>query len=663
MTFSFAITVIFWLYVIFWIQVPGMLLVDFLLPRRLKAYTRLLSGFFLGFICLATIYFIESIIGINGLIAVAGPVLSVIAFIRYFKKGRPSVYNAYEHFKWLGILIFGFIFIVSTINFQLKYAGALSGQTTQVYHDFLFHTGNIVSLSRSFPNGDIRISGLTFYYHYFYELIFAMCKHIFGMDAFRLYMNGNALICAWPLTLAMMIVGERLRGDRSIRGVRYYSYYAGMLVSCICLLPVNVVGAKLPTSWLNNHLFGNGNAMGLALSITVLLVDVLVEVWYDKFSVRVMIAIYLLAATATGLKGTTGIVLVTISWSVFIIESIIVKKIHMPRFFYVFCASLGFVLTYLIVTVGLNPSGSNNRAMEVTPAGTLDASRVGQVFSKLGLDYMAFPWVIIAVLLCIVCIVGPCILAFTAFAYSKFKTLVKENVIGDIFGWFAIGSVIIGVAAFCSVSVPGLSQGYFVITNAAFIFYGAMKYLIENKKTLISYVTYLFFGIGTAFLIIDIGYFCYDDCKQEAVYESEAGDRQDLVSAGTMEAYLWLRDNTPEDAMVAVDRFTEDLDYRSIYFYCSAFSERQVYIEGYDYSDITEKQVEAMFSINEKFYSEDTAVAEAAMEMSGVDYLVVTKLNHPDYQENSPKLKLVFTNDDVSIYRYYSDGGMSAVNN
>ena len=663
MTFSFSITAIFWLYVIFWIQIPGMLLEATLLPRRFKLSTRLLSGFFLGFICLATLYFIESLTGVQGIIIVSGPVLSIIAVIYYLKKGRPSLYNAYEGFKWIGIIIFGFIYLVSTLNFQLKYVGALSGETTQVYHDFLFHTGNIVSLSRSFPNGDIRIEGLTFYYHYFYELIFAMCKHIFGMDAFRIYMNGNSLICAWPLTLAMMIVGERLRGGRKCIGIRYASYYAGLLVSCICLLPVNVVGAKLPTSWLNNHLFGNGNAMGLALSVMVLLVDVLVDVWYDKFSVRIMIAIYLLAATATGFKGTTGIILVVISWSVFIVESILVKKIHMPRFFYVFSVSLGFVFTYLVVTVGMNSSGSNNRAMEVTPAGTLDASRVGQIFSKVGIDYMAFPWVIIALLLCVVCIVGPCILAFGGFTVGKFKNLIQNKVIGDIFDWFVIGSTIIGVLGFCTISVPGLSQGYFVITNAAFIFYGAMKYVIDHKKTLISYITYIFFGVGTAFLVIDIAYFCYDDFKQEEIYESEAGDRQDLVSADTMDAYLWLRDNTDEDSLIAVDRFTEDLDYRSIYFYCSAFSERQCYIEGYDYSDITEKQIEAMLSINEKFYSEDTAVAEAAMEMSGIDYLVVTKLNHPNYKSSSTKLKLVYTNDDVSIYRYYSNGGMSAVNN
>jgi len=67
------------------------------------------------------------------------------------------------------------------------------------------------------------------------------------------------------------------------------------------LLPLNVVGGTFPVSWLDNHLFGNGNAMGLAMALTILCVDILVEVWYDKYSFKVMCAIFVLAAATTGL--------------------------------------------------------------------------------------------------------------------------------------------------------------------------------------------------------------------------------------------------------------------------------------------------------------------------------------------------------------------------
>ncbi|WP_028234647.1 hypothetical protein [Pseudobutyrivibrio sp. MD2005] len=661
MIFSFAITLIFLIFVVFWIQIPGMLFESILLPRRLKFSTRLLAAFFIGFMYLATLYYIESLTGIKNIILVAGPVASVVGIMAYIKKGRPSLLNADEQFRGAWVIIFAFIFIASSLSFLLKFNGALSGVTTQVYHDYLFHTGNIVSLSRSFPNVDIRVSGLQFYYHYYYELIFAMCKHIFKMDAFRLYMNGNALICAWPLTLALVTIGEKLRAGRISHKFNYFFYCSGTLVSCICVMPLNVVGVKLPFSWLDNHLFSNANAMGLAMSLTVVLVDILVEVWYDKFDLRVIIALYLLSAAATGFKGTTGILLVAITWAVFVIEAIIMKNFHLERMLYVISVTLGFVFTYLTVTVGIHSSGSNNRAMQITPAGTLEAGRVGQLISKLGFDYMAFPWVVIGVILAAICIVGPCILPFVGYAHSKFKVLIKEGVIGDIFDWFVIGLAIMGVIGFCFISVPGLSQGYFVITNAALIFYGSVRYIIDNRRKLISRIACGFFVLGAVFLLVDIAYSCYSDIKQNAVYQKPAGDEPSLVSASTMEAYLWLRDNTAEDAMVAVDRFSEETDYRDIYFYCGAFSERQCYLEGYDYSDVTDKQIAAMLSINESFYNTDSAKAEIAMEMNGIDYLVVTKAGHPDFQNTSRRLNLVFINDEVQIYQFCSDGGMIAV--
>ncbi|WP_167511417.1 hypothetical protein [Pseudobutyrivibrio xylanivorans] len=601
---------------------------------------------------MAMVYYLESLTGIKYLTMLAGPIATLVAVAHYSKKGRPSVFNAGEQFRWSYLILFAIIYIAATLNVQVKYLFALGGQTTQVYHDILFHTGNIVSLSRSFPGADIRIDGLTFYYHYYFELIFAMCKHIFGMDAFSVYMNGNSLISAFPLTLALITIGERIRGGRVVTPFKYFFFCSGILVSGIALLPLNVAGGRFPLSWSNNHFFGNINAMGLAVALTILMVDILAELWYDSLDHKNLIAIYLLSCAATGFKGTTGAMLVGITWSVFVIESCIMKKFHLQQLLYNAVLTLGFILTCIFVTVGLNPSGANNRSMEITCQGTLEAGRVGQLIEKLGFNYMSFPWVVLAVLLTVICIIGPCIIAFVPFTFGKFKTLIQEGVIGDIFDWFSIGMILMGLIGFCAVSVPGLSQGYFVITTAGLIFYCAMKYMSLNRLNNIYKIMHFCFFVGLLILIADVANFCCTDYKQMAVYGTPADDRADLVSSDTMEAYLWLRDNTEEDAKIAVDRLSEELDHRSIYFYASAFSERQCYLEGYDYSDIAEKQVEAMLATNEKFFSDNFMEAQAAMEINGIDYLVVTKQMHPDFQPESQRFELVFKNSDVTIYKY-----------
>ncbi len=630
-----------------------MFFTDVLLPKKLKAATRLLASFFLGFVVLAFVYYLQSFMGMDYFITAFGPLVSLIAIVKWVRNGRPNFFNEGERFDIISLILFLFLILASFLSFEFKYLGALSGETTQVYHDFLFHTGNIASLSRSFPNMDIRVEGLVFYYHYFYELIFAMCKNIFGMDAFRLYMNGNMIVCAWPLTLACIIIAERLRAGKEVSRARYFFYCTGIFVSCICLLPINIVGGTFPISWMDNHFFGNGNAMGLAASLSVLLIDIISDIWQDGFRKKTSIAIALLTIAATGFKGTTGMLIIAMMWSVFIVELVITRKFSKAKLLYSIDMTLAFVITYVFVTVGLNASGSNNRAMTFSPLGTLENSRVGQVFEKyLGLDYTFLPLTIIGAVLCGICIVGPMLLPFAGFAAKKFKGLIRFKEIGDIFDWFVIGSVIMGVIGYCVISVPGASQVYLVITNAFFIFYGAVKFIMSRRSKLVNIISYITIGFGIIFLCADMVYFVYSGIAQEQVYHSEAGDDDSLVDADTLDAYLWLRDNTEEDALVAVDRITESLDYRDIYFYCSAFSERQCYLEGYDYSDITEESVNAMKSINNKFYSSDKLEACTAMDLVGIDYVVVTEHSHPGYSTSCPYQELVYENDSVQIYRH-----------
>ena len=206
------------------------------------------------------------------------------------------------------------------------------------------------------------------------------------------------------------------------------------------------MGAKLPFSWMNNHILTNTNSLGIALALNVVVIDILVSVWKEKFSKRVALALMLLIVAATGFKGTTGILLVAIAFFVFVIESLIVKKFVLSKLLYVVSMAIGFVATYLLVVVGIGASGSNNRTTTLSAAGTLNWSRVGEVMARfLGLDYMAFPWVVIAIIGCVICLVGPIILPFSIIVFRRVRDLVKTGEIGDIFDWFVIGSALISI--------------------------------------------------------------------------------------------------------------------------------------------------------------------------------------------------------------------------
>ena len=58
-----------------------------------------------------------------------------------------------------------------------------------------------------------------------------------------------------------------------------------------------------------------------------------------------------------------------------------------------------------------------------------------------------------------------------------------------------------------------------------------------------------------------------------------------------------------------------------------------------------------MKSMNDRFFNENPNVSMPAMDLAGVDYLLVTKHSHPDYQVKTDRLSLVFENDEVKIYK------------
>ena len=717
-----AIFIIFIFYSVFWLQIPGQFFASILLPKRAGTATRLLSGYFLGFTILAIIYYIQSAIGAEGIITAAGPIFSIIAIIYWLKKGCPLL--DFENKKALKafIVVFILLYTMSFLAFQLPYVHATEGVTTQVYHDQLYHTGNIITLSRSFPNTDIRVYGITFYYHYFTDLVFAMCKHIFGMSAFDLYMNCNAFAMAWPLGLALVMLGKRIAvgvansrfaaisedGETKlsyhislgrfkevsnlISGKRFLFYSLGALISLMCVYPAIVVGAKLPISWMNNHFFTNGNGMGHANAIFVLMLELIVMVWYEKYSHKTAVLLFLLMLATTGFKGPTGILVVAVAWAVFFVQMLIEflakkqnKELYKARFLYCLWMSIAFVISYMLVDVGINTANSNNRSTTLSPSGTLEASRVGEIFERVfGLDYEAFPWIVPAIILCAVVIVGPIIFPLIGFIVEKAKDLFKNLEIGDIYDWFAIGAILISLGGYCAITIEGISQGYLVINTSFLIFYCAVKYLSgrTNIKPLIIRkpspekatkekateknkndfrTRYYRFSYKWMQIFWILGLICFvaDACNyvvvaknQYLIYNEDASESDALVSSETMAAYFWLRDNTDEDSLVAVDVQTENLDYREIYFYCSAFSERQIYIEGYDYTDVAEGVSRLMLEVNECFYDENPAISDFYMEKYGINYLVVTEKSNPDYVCNSDRLTLVFESETAKIYKF-----------
>jgi hypothetical protein len=135
------------------------------------------------------------------------------------------------------------------------------------------------------------------------------------------------------------------------------------------------------------------------------------------------------------------------------------------------------------------------------------------------------------------------------------------------------------------------------------------------------------------------------------------------LTAGLYEGLRWIRDDTDPDAVLAVNNHSAYLDNRdSKFFYYSAFAERRIVLESWDYTRQTVAR--GVFSLDAAHtpFPRRLRLSDAAFRRAneaairrlgrtyGVRYLVVDKV-HGDASPTLARLvPRVYSNDDLDIY-------------
>jgi hypothetical protein len=145
----------------------------------------------------------------------------------------------------------------------------------------------------------------------------------------------------------------------------------------------------------------------------------------------------------------------------------------------------------------------------------------------------------------------------------------------------------------------------------------------------------------------------------KAVYNQEYSG----LTSGLYDGLTWIRDHTSPNAVLAVNNHSLSPDQSdSKYFYYSAFAERRVELESWDYSEQTIRQ--GYFSLpaaltpfprrlalaNAVFHRGDERALRTLGREFDVRYLVADKVHgsvSPVFPELVPR---VFSNDDIDVY-------------
>lgn len=118
----------------------------------------------------------------------------------------------------------------------------------------------------------------------------------------------------------------------------------------------------------------------------------------------------------------------------------------------------------------------------------------------------------------------------------------------------------------------------------------------------------------------------------------------------------WLQENTDKSAIIAGDRWyimDPKNDSAARYFYYSAFSDRQFFLEGWHYSNLETKRINVLKEkkeISKLLFSIDENDKAEIMKTNNIDYLVVSRFSNPDLEINDKGIELLFENRDIKIY-------------
>lgn len=143
------------------------------------------------------------------------------------------------------------------------------------------------------------------------------------------------------------------------------------------------------------------------------------------------------------------------------------------------------------------------------------------------------------------------------------------------------------------------------------------------------------------------------------------------LTEGLYEGLQWLREESPEDSVLAVSNYwVDEAEVSPFFSYYSGFAERRVFLEGWGYTIATARAGPSRvatgevhpypdrFSINQAVFRDGDPSALMGLEGAGVDYLLVDLANGG--APGVARLDLgepAFSNSDVEIYALSASGG------
>ena len=522
---------------------------------------------------------------------------------------------------------------------------------TLYYHDMLWNTGNITALYLQFPPQDLHNLGLSFNYNYLYTMFLAVYKNLFGISSFDLNFKLFAVTQIVLFTSSIYLLFQKITHNM-----------------------VWVAAAIFLVLFADGILFAH--ILWAAFSTTFGLVFCgLAAYWFFKYmenmeTARVGDKSFWLMALFFGMamfaKSTFALVLLAGMGTVLLSQLICKKNIKIMLLHGVVLIAITALAYISILGNGYNvlTRGLTTLMLDANPPYFQWAvQNWGNALSPTLIKVLCYP-VFLAT-------------QYTTVTVSFFVLLaavIKWRAEGIKKELFLLASIAFGVILASVTTQPGGSNALFImicqpiaLLGIAVVFkrYFSLKDAKPVLRRVLCITVCALVGLGTVLTIQGIVTADARDGRFKmypplALTDHPVVDnisKPNTISFPEYLGMLWLRDNTPKDAIVAGDRFyylnSKDPAHAR-YFDYTAFSERQFYLEGFNYTNTNEKNFEQIISgkletLKRVFINDPDAIAR--LKAAGVTYLVRSDFIHPDFQLDPQYGRIVFANQAIIIYQ------------
>lgn len=658
------------LFFIVYVLIPGILIFDVSGISLRYTSEKLLISSFTGWALVVAEYFIAMLIKTNTILYCLGPMLSIVFFYRLKTSKQPPVHLSKIRPPRISLALYLATLLMMAyvfLNTQYVYLNPEYSQDVSMSIDKAYQGGLISALARDFVPNSPWVFGVKEHYHFFTQILLSVPFTLFGLAPDFLIMSASPYLSVYFILLSFYAM---------FRHFCKYKERAGLYTLSVLLS--NMFIARTPTtSYLFRILFVNDNHGGFAISCLMACL-IITDVFFKsegrtaRKKLPILIYVLVLFMMLTGIKAPLGLVMVGSVIGTWIL-GLILKEITLKESIaFIMLTSLGFYVVFSILIGSSHASGTDSGS--IVKFGKMTNICFWKDDLIDGLRSIGVPGQIRLLIILLVFALSYFTIYSIPFAIGyirEFCLVVSRKKKFSFALVSAYAAAFIGFVLMMFTSYSGHSQVYFGTVATVFAPFISFLFiedlpnmssgLMRRLRSLSLVWFFITICITSATLILDIN----SMIPGALVHTNPASkyNPYNSLSAGEYEATKWLKENTPQDSVTATQMYASmnknsaDYDYKERWLNChfmyATYSCRQFYLEGSGFT-LEDNDVDVRYDMIEKteqLYDVSNKSRGEEARALGIDYVLVTKKVYPTPDLSSDEYELVFTNNDVDIYR------------